>query len=490
MSEPAARDERAPLLHSAEGTPESAENHGATTKNTSPLLQPSLLFFLLFMFVVELTEPFVDAPMMQIQEDIICRKHHPDIVSGADPRCKDTAVQSDLAFLTGWSSSLTLVPGLLTAVPYGYLGDKYGRAMILRLSIFGIVLWQLAMIVVCLFPQVFPIQMIWITPIFTLIGGGPSVYTASLFAIVSDVTPRQHITAAFSYFFAAAMAAGLLGSPLAYLAMRSSAWHSVAIGFGLFVFSLILSLALPGSWNTVHTKLARRDSEIDEPTSAPDVSPTTRTARFKAVIRDQFLANKTLGALFCSLFVIHLGRSCTGILKQYATHRYEWSWSEAGLLSMIISGVGIGSTVVVLPAIDYILRSKLSVNLFTKDLYLAQSCVGLMIFGLVAIGQASTSGSLLTGVVLFTLTSGDEAIMRSLLSQAADPETKGMVYTTAMVLETISALITGPTYAAIFRAGLLRGGYWLGLPFFLGAALIGLGGVFLYNVREKEPEQE
>lgn len=105
------------------------------------------------MLVVELASPLVDVPMLQIQEEIICQKYHPDIVSGADPRCKDASVQSDLAFLTGWSSSFILVPGLVTAVPYGYLADKYGRATILRLSIFGMVLWQSATILVCMQPQ-------------------------------------------------------------------------------------------------------------------------------------------------------------------------------------------------------------------------------------------------------------------------------------------------------------------------------------------------
>lgn len=88
---------------------------------------------------------------------------------------------------------------------------------------------------------------------------------------------------------------------------------------------------------------------------------------------------------------------------------------------MILSGVGVGTTFMILPAIDYLLRNRLSISPFTKDIYLVQSCVALMIFGLAVIGQASTSAALLTGVVLFALTSGDEAIMRSLLSQDADP---------------------------------------------------------------------
>lgn len=67
-----------------------------------------------------------------------------------------------------------------------------------------------------------------------------------------------------------------------------------------------------------------------------------------------------------------------------------------------------------------------------------------------------------------------------------------MVFTTVSVLETVSALVTGPIYAAVFRASLSRGGHWLGIPSFLGSALIGLGGLLLYYVSkaEQDPEQE
>lgn len=157
---------------------------------------------------------------------------------------------------------------------------------------------------------------------------------------------------------------------------------------------------------------------------------------------------------------------------------------------MVQSGVGIGTTFVLLPASDYYLRNGLSLSLFTKDLYLVQCCVGLMVLSLVTIGLSVNSGAVLAGVVLGALSTGDEAIMRSLLSQAADPKNTAMVYTTVSVLETVSALIVGPMYAAVFRTGLLRGGGWLGTPFFLGAGFIILGGVLLSNIRRTKRDLE
>ena len=38
------------------------------------------------------------------------------------------------------------------------------------------------------FPAIFHIRLLWVTPIFTLIGGGGTVFTAMLFSIVNNVS--------------------------------------------------------------------------------------------------------------------------------------------------------------------------------------------------------------------------------------------------------------------------------------------------------------
>lgn len=49
----------------------------------------------------------------------------------------------------------------------------------------------LALCVICWFWETFPIRMIWITPIFLIIGGGNSVVRSMLFTMISDVTPAE-----------------------------------------------------------------------------------------------------------------------------------------------------------------------------------------------------------------------------------------------------------------------------------------------------------
>jgi hypothetical protein len=49
----------------------------------------------------------------------------------------------------------------------------------------------LGLCVICWFRETFPIRLIWVTPIFLIIGGGNSVVRSMLFTIMADVTPAE-----------------------------------------------------------------------------------------------------------------------------------------------------------------------------------------------------------------------------------------------------------------------------------------------------------
>lgn len=88
--------------------------------------------------------------MLEIMEGIICRSLHPDVDNTLNnPICKRADVQSEFAELQGWSLPFALVPGLVTAIPYGTMADKHGRRLVLCLAIVGIVIAQLLGIVIC-----------------------------------------------------------------------------------------------------------------------------------------------------------------------------------------------------------------------------------------------------------------------------------------------------------------------------------------------------
>lgn len=145
------QDERSPLLANGEG-----DGHGSVQpqpqeqpRTTTCAFSRAVLQCTLVMVLTNFAGFFIDTPYTQILEATICRSFHPDIVSGADPRCKDNDVQSELSLINGWSLTFTLIPGLLMAVPYGMLADSIGKKFVLNLSIFGFALSQITTILIC-----------------------------------------------------------------------------------------------------------------------------------------------------------------------------------------------------------------------------------------------------------------------------------------------------------------------------------------------------
>lgn len=88
------------------------------------------------------------APVTRALEDIICRTYyesHADYgidlaVPIPEGDCKVPAIQSELALFKGWDITLSVLPALFVAIPYGAMADnpKYGRKFVFVLGSIGI----------------------------------------------------------------------------------------------------------------------------------------------------------------------------------------------------------------------------------------------------------------------------------------------------------------------------------------------------------------
>jgi MFS family permease len=108
-----------------------------------------------------------------------------------DDNCKSPQVQGELALINGWKDTFDQLPGILLALPYGFAADRIGRKPILALSLTGLILEETAMRLIFLFHSVLPQRMIWATPAFQIIGGGPQIATAMAYAMVTDLVPSN-----------------------------------------------------------------------------------------------------------------------------------------------------------------------------------------------------------------------------------------------------------------------------------------------------------
>ena len=81
-------------------------------------------------------------PTLRLYEDAICRDYYSerdgtDLPDIDESLCKISIVQNRLATLVGWNMGLQAIPGLLTAVWYGSLADRFGRKPVLLAAIAG-----------------------------------------------------------------------------------------------------------------------------------------------------------------------------------------------------------------------------------------------------------------------------------------------------------------------------------------------------------------
>jgi MFS family permease len=108
-------------------------------------------------FTLEIGVALANTALMQVQENILCDRLNP-LAPGNDGReiprdhvirCSDNKVQNELSIIQSWNFVLELLPGLVMAVPFGLIADRYGRVVVLGLSMTGMTLQWFYIALVC-----------------------------------------------------------------------------------------------------------------------------------------------------------------------------------------------------------------------------------------------------------------------------------------------------------------------------------------------------
>lgn len=139
------------------------EEQEPTTNPTHPHLVRAVAIVIVCIFLLEVGDYMMRAPIMRILEDIVCRKYYASHPRSGTPRitllaipedeCKIAPVQAEMAMVWGWDEALSCLPAVFLAVPYGYVGDRYGRKPMFILALFGVTLlliWQVMVGMFCL----------------------------------------------------------------------------------------------------------------------------------------------------------------------------------------------------------------------------------------------------------------------------------------------------------------------------------------------------
>ena len=156
--------EQEPLLSNADGaTPgagdeAAAATAGPTDATTSPsadtgpprsrILRVAIVGFFINM-TVDFSISFASVGLNQLVEGAACQQLYPDVTEPyVDERCKKEDVQSKLTMVMGWQMTFLLIPGLITAIPWGVFADRYGARALLFIAFLGQVAFYFAQMVV------------------------------------------------------------------------------------------------------------------------------------------------------------------------------------------------------------------------------------------------------------------------------------------------------------------------------------------------------
>lgn len=152
--------------------------------------------------------------------------------------------------------------------------------------------------------------------------------------------------------------------------------------------------------------------------------------------------------------------------------------SYGNLLRIIICFAGV-------PLLTVALR-KAKVLPITQDAWLSRFSALISVICSCLAGAAPNVGLFTASVILYAFSYCLEPTVRSLIVLSARDAGTGSVISAMEVLTALSVVIAGPTIAATFRLGMRLGGDWIGLPMYVGGAVMLPGALILLLMRFDE----
>lgn len=278
------------------------------SKYTIPLVY---LTSFLFLF----GETLQPAPRIAIYESIVCQQHYG---TPGPHDCKIAPVQEELAFLGGIERLSIIIPSIL-AIPFAALADRYGHSFILAIAIFGVFLEDGWPFIVCWFPEVFPIRLIWLHFLFSCVGGGFTVVVTLLHVIIADVVSAEERTKIFFRARAAGVGASILGYAAGGILMKTNEFLPWAIGLVALTLGSTTAALIPRT--TVQ--------ETSDDNSAGQRWSVQSSLRAMENTSSLLLGNKPVLTMLLLVFICQLGfDSVPMMLAIYVSKRYGWSFSN------------------------------------------------------------------------------------------------------------------------------------------------------------------
>ncbi|CAG8952600.1 hypothetical protein HYFRA_00009706 [Hymenoscyphus fraxineus] len=474
-----------------------------------------------FALLIEFGDFIRSTPRTRLLESIICNRYYAEqalnIGSGVgspggsynhrlpipEEQCKVPIVQAELLAPKNGPFSNGLA--LTFAIPFGYLANKTSRNFVLTLGVCAQIISELWTLFVCYFTPTVPFSLVYLTMFLKSTGGGQSVLTAMVYAILSDSVAAETRARAFLYLASAPLVIEMVAPVLGSVLMeRWSVYVPLIVGFPFELCSLVMLRIIPisvkqGKQSSEERPLLDDSSSTEGDTDNENHDESEGANRKLKITILRILApliitrtlvcrSRNLLLVNLSFLVTTLGRETLDFLVQYSSKRFGWKLAKASANYLISfrAFVTLGLFLVILPIISRFFRKSRGMSPSKSDLWIARVSSIFGIIGPVMIGLSPSAELMIVALSLFTLSFGFRAAFQSYATSLVKPEEVALLYSALACMSIIGALIASPLIAATFRLGLSIGGLGIGLPFFVAAGFFTVSAIGAWGSRVEE----
>ncbi|OJD10911.1 hypothetical protein AJ78_08199 [Emergomyces pasteurianus Ep9510] len=455
---------------------------------------PTIVFVYLLAVFLELEESVQKAPTIRLLENAICNKHyHNELPPGQvdESMCKIEPIQVRLAHIRGLLSFFDSLPSencylsgvvvlaadtsmqivILFGTVFGSNADRNGRRLAFGLAVFGTICAMVWIYFTCYLWDRVPIELVWISSLFRLIGGGPAIAIAMCLTMASDLsseTNRQDLVSkpskceipsnTFYRVFSAVLITDLIGPPIAYGTLRHSLW------LPYIVCALFLSLTYPVLFYMPET--LQKTAQYQESTSPFEITGLKNYIKF--------LADWRIFIGVTTVFLAQFRNNTIEILLPYTSVRFGLALGKAATLLSVVSAVNIVVFLVLLPAVSTLLEKRAGWSITYINICVARVSSALLAFGAAILAAAPNVGIVVVALIVYAAGFGVRlSILAVITSFVNSSKETAQLYTLVATTDAVAHMIASPLLQRVWSSALSIGGRWLVLPFIV------LMGVFI-----------
>ncbi|KAF2261848.1 MFS general substrate transporter [Lojkania enalia] len=415
---------------------------------------PKLLYVFFLIVFLELEESVQRAPTIRILENAVCQQHyrtHPISHGIEESMCKTAQIQSKLAHVRGILSFFDALPVILLGSFFGSLADRKGRRLPFALAACGIICQMAWIYFTAYMWDRIPIEVVWVSSAFRLIGGGPNLAIALCLTIASDLSTDDTRSKYFYRVFTASLVTDLVGPPIAYTTLKSSLWLPYLVcGISLLcTFPVLLKMPETLASNV------RQHADIEGP-----VERTGITAYL------QFLKDWRILVGVATVFLAQFRNNTIEILLPYTSIRFGLELGETAMLLSVVSAVNIVVFLILLPAATTFLQENIGLSSHLVNMYVARTSSAMLTIGAAILAAAPNVGIVVFALIVYATGFGVRlSILAVLTACVSSTKETARLYTLVATTDAVAHMIASPSLQWVWGRALHIGGRWVVLPF-------------------------